>query len=49
MSEGPRAGDEFRSRWLTWPVETFLADHGKPQAPPGDDRAVRRRAADGDR
>ncbi len=33
MSEGPRAGDEFRSRWLTWPVETFLADH-EPQAPP---------------
>jgi DNA-binding HxlR family transcriptional regulator len=33
MAEGPRADDEFRSRWLTWPVETFLVDH-EPQAPP---------------
>ncbi|HTQ69712.1 MAG TPA: winged helix-turn-helix transcriptional regulator [Solirubrobacteraceae bacterium] len=33
MAEGPCEGDEFRSRWLTWPAEAFLADH-EPGAPP---------------
>ncbi len=33
MSEGPSDGDEFRSRWLTWPAEMFLRD-GEPDGPP---------------
>jgi DNA-binding HxlR family transcriptional regulator len=33
MAEGPHDADEFRSRWLSWPVETFLADN-EPDAPP---------------
>jgi DNA-binding HxlR family transcriptional regulator len=32
MSEGPGAGDEFRSRWLAWPAELFLTDT-EPDAP----------------
>jgi DNA-binding HxlR family transcriptional regulator len=31
MAEGPASGDEFRNRWLAWPVEAFLAD-GEPDA-----------------
>jgi DNA-binding HxlR family transcriptional regulator len=33
MAEGPSEGDEFRSRWLAWPAETFLQD-GEPDGPP---------------
>jgi len=33
MADGPRAGDEFRSSWLIWPVEQFLADHDPAAAP----------------
>jgi DNA-binding HxlR family transcriptional regulator len=33
MAEGPAPGDEFRSRWLAWPAETFLSDHS-PDDPP---------------
>jgi DNA-binding HxlR family transcriptional regulator len=33
MGEGPREEDEFRSRWLAWPAETFLRD-SEPQGPP---------------
>jgi DNA-binding HxlR family transcriptional regulator len=32
MAEGPASGDEFRNRWLAWPVEAFLAD-SDPDAP----------------
>jgi DNA-binding HxlR family transcriptional regulator len=32
MAEGPARGDEFRNRWLAWPVQTFLVD-GDPDAP----------------
>jgi len=33
MTEGPAPEDEFRSRWLAWPAETFLTDN-EPDAPP---------------
>jgi DNA-binding HxlR family transcriptional regulator len=33
MSAGPAPGDQFRSRWLTWPAQQFLTDH-QPQEPP---------------
>jgi len=34
MVDGPAPDDRFRGRWLTWPAETFLADH-EPDAGPG--------------
>ncbi len=33
MAEGPAPEDAFRGRWLTWPVEMFLAD-ADPERPP---------------
>ena len=33
MAAGPGPGDEFRSHWIVWPVETFLRD-GAPDDPP---------------
>jgi DNA-binding HxlR family transcriptional regulator len=33
MAEGPATGDEFRNRWLAWPVEVFLRD-SEPSAAP---------------
>ncbi len=33
MATGPAPEDRFRSRWLAWPVEQFLADH-EPHAEP---------------
>jgi DNA-binding HxlR family transcriptional regulator len=33
MADGPAGGDEFRNRWLAWPVEAFLADREPDGAP----------------
>ena len=33
MTDGPREGDRFRSRWLAWPAEAFLTD-SEPDGPP---------------
>jgi DNA-binding HxlR family transcriptional regulator len=43
MAEGPAQGDEFRSRWLSWPAELFLTD----SRPEEDAATLELRAEDG--
>jgi DNA-binding HxlR family transcriptional regulator len=33
MVEGPKPGDEYRSRWLAWPARAFLEDHAPEDGP----------------